>query len=204
MTNAAPAPNPTDPATAPQDRTPRTKRPIRIGIALVTMLVSYWFFGWLGDTVRDSGPDRASTDTTQRDESGSVTSGGEVGVVVLRLGDCIAMSELTDTVAEVDHLDSVPCSGPHGGEVVLLDEGYFEGADLASTEERLVAAEAGCAQAVEDYTGQPYETSPYAAVPMVPTNAGWDAGDRSLKCVGFTLAEDGQRALETTGSIRAE
>lgn len=151
----------------------------------------------------------ATTDTTSRDSAGQVTASGEVGVFKLRLGDCIPLSELegvgsTDEMEEVEHFDAIPCDQPHAGEVILVEEDFFAAKDsLPSQEELGQQSQERCVAAVEEYTGEPYESSPHDVLWVVPTPESWDADDRGLTCIGVTLAEDGQSLAENTGSIRA-
>lgn len=154
---------------------------------------------------------QADTDTTQRDESGLITASGEVGVFKLRVGDCISESQLMQMIGAeeaigVDHLDSVPCSESHLGEVILVDDKYFAGRQsMPPTDQLLADGGDACVVSVEEYTGQPYDTSPYDVVSLVPDEQGWNAvDDRGLVCVGVTLAENREDIIATTGSIRAE
>jgi hypothetical protein len=180
-------------------RRPWWKWALSLGVMGLTFLLAQWVLGGQSDK-----------DTTQRDESGSITESGEVGVFKLQVGDCISESQMrqmegTDEIIGVDHLDSVPCSESHVGEVILVDEEYFATRQSMPPSEQLVAdAAEACVVSVAEYTGQPYDTSPYDVMPLVPTEQGWNTvDDRGLVCVGFTLAENREDIIATTGSIRA-
>src|SRR6188768_1481431 len=70
---------------------------------------------------------------TDRDESGEIAEEGDVGVMRLRLGDCLVVPdsmldiemEVTE-VTEVTDFGGVPCSMTHNGEVVLNDLSFYD------------------------------------------------------------------------------
>lgn len=154
-----------------------------------------------------AGCSASTTDTTVRGEEGEVVESGDVGVFVVQEGDCVLLGEVAGTeTSEVEQFQAVPCEDPHTGEVVLRDDEFFAGSDEFPGEDALFAdAAVECVSALEAYTGQAYQDSPYDAVPVVPTETSWnDADDRELLCIGVTLGETPDEFAETTGSIRGE
>lgn len=119
---------------------------------------------------------------------------GSVPVGDLRVGDCF----IDQGDESVEYVDVVACSEPHDAEVVLVDAGFFAGPDaLPSDQEVDVMATPACRQALEAYTGQPYEDSDYDFWYFLPGEQTWSEGDRALTCVGIV----GTGEL-TEGSIR--
>ncbi len=103
-------------------------------------------------------------------------------------GDCLLLESdgfvVTDTV-------TVDCDEPHDAEVYLTStfpEGDFPGdGALADT------ADSACFDAFEGYVGTPYVDSVYYYDWLVPTEDGWEAGDRELLCT--LVSEDGARLV---------
>ena len=125
----------------------------------------------------------ATSDNTERDASGEVTSGGDVGVFRLQVGDCIAESGAdADTV--IDSLPVVPCDEPHQLEVYHafdLAEGDYPG-DAEVFEQ---AAE-GCLAAFRGFVGLDFSESVYDVNPIRPTAESWaQIDDREVLCALF-------------------
>jgi hypothetical protein len=144
-------------------------------------------------------------DSSERNESGEVVEGGDVGVFRLQEGDCVKLGGVgnTDEVEEVGGFEAVPCDTLHDGEVVLVDDEFFSdrpefpGDDAASD-----AATQPCIEALDAYTGTDYESSTYDIFTLVPSDASWSTlDDRGVICVGVTLDDSFER-IDTTGSIR--
>lgn len=164
----------------------------------------------------------ATVDTTDRNSAGEVVEGGDVGVLKLQVGDCISKAALdgtsdpsaSPTAQEVDSLAAVPCTEPHGGEVVLVSQDMFKDLDeFPSVDDLFTQAEAPCIKAIADYTGFDFEeflnsTAPadvdtiFAPYTMVPTADSWDTGDRGMLCVAITVDEALETVVETTGSAK--
>lgn len=148
-------------------------------------------------------------DATTRDDAGQITEGGNLGGFTLAIGDCLhdpaMLSAAEDVPDEVAEFDGVPCGQPHTGEVVLVDDEFFaEEAELPSIEVLESRSYEACAEAVEQYTGEPFADSGYDAYPMFPTQDSWNGlDDRGIVCVGVVLSERTWYPVESTGSIRA-
>ena len=152
--------------------------------------------------------DTSSKDETTRDSSGNVVDGGDLGVFRLQVGDCLDVTAITEgsgDETEVGAFDAIPCDQPHSGEVVLVAEDHF--ADLDEYTSITDLSEQGgdaCIAAIDEYTGSTFEESQFDVLPLVPTDASWDAlDDRGLVCIGVTLDDSLTEVVETSESIRA-
>ncbi len=148
------------------------------------------------------------TDTSTRTDTGAITEGGEVGVFQLQLGDCIHDPSMVDVESEVDQVSSVaavPCAQTHAGEVILVDDEFFAAEEAYPGEEVIEARSSeACVAALEEYTGVAYLDGNFDALPVYPTQEGWDAvQDRGIVCIGITLTQDTWMPIESTGSIKA-
>lgn len=151
----------------------------------------------------------AQEDSTERDDSGDVVEGGDVGVFRLQEGDCVLIpaSLVSATeLEEVEDFEAVPCEDPHTGEVVLVrDQFYADLQEFPGEDESVLRAERPCIEALDAYTATSYETSRFDYFSLVPTAASWDAlDDRGLVCIGVTLDEGLDDIVSTTGSMRAD
>lgn len=117
---------------------------------------------------------------------------GQGAVTALRPGQCVDQPASPTGVEEVE---VVPCDDPHDLEVfalVELPEGPYPGADGRSQ-----AAQEACNERFAAYVGVEPSASALATGFLVPTEEGWQAGDREVVCL---LYEPDTRL---TGSMRA-
>jgi hypothetical protein len=147
-------------------------------------------------------------DTTARDESGVITEGGEVGVLALKVGDCLNDPTVLDLSAtepsEVEAVAAVPCEETHTGEVVLVDDEFFAAESEYPGDEVIQSRSyEACVKALEEYTGKSYADSPIDTFPYTPTEDGWANDDRGIICVGVVLSETTMYPIESTGSMKA-
>lgn len=125
----------------------------------------------------------ATSDNTERDASGEVTAGGDVGVFRLQVGDCVAETDIGgDDV--FDSLPVVPCSEPHQLEVYhafdLADDDYPGDSEVFEQ-----AAE-GCLVAFRGFVGVDFSQSVYDVTPIRPTAESWaEIDDREVLCALF-------------------
>lgn len=153
--------------------------------------------------------DEAQQDESERDDSGAVVEGGDIGVFRLQEGDCVQLPGGTDVGTETDEiadLAAVPCAEPHTGEVILVDDEFF--ADLDEYPGLDAALDQGlvrCVEVLDIYTDTDYESSNFDAFALTPTPDSWSqVDDRGLVCIGLTLDDSFESIVETTGSIRSE
>ena len=118
--------------------------------------------------------------------------GGGPDAFDLAVGDCLAVP----ASPSVQAVEPQACDGPHGAEVFAVfavqDEAFPGDDEIAARAQR------GCADAFEDYVGEPYAASDLFASSLAPTVASWGQGDREVVC--FLYAQD--ELLE--GSQRGE
>ena len=142
--------------------------------------------------------DASTQDSSNRDESGNITEGGDVGVFSLEVGDCF--DQPTDN-SSITQVAAVPCTDAHDNEVYAKfnieggDDAPFPGTDAVSQE-----AQTKCTgQLFTDYVGVDFQTSKYQATSINPTQETWesDQHDREVVCVATT--GDG---TQITGSIK--
>jgi len=127
--------------------------------------------------------DDATTDNSTRDDSGTIVEGGDVGVFVLKVGDCFNQSTEADAISDVP---GVPCDEPHDVQIYAafdLADGDWPGLDSVEMDAAL-----GCLERFEAAIGEPYETSPIDIFPMYPLEDGWNGlDDREVLCGGYNV-----------------
>jgi hypothetical protein len=117
---------------------------------------------------------------------------GEGAVSALRVGQCLNQPGSTTDIEEVE---VVPCDDPHDLEVfalVELPEGPYPGDSGLSD-----AAQPACADRFAAYVGVEPAESVLATGFLIPSEDGWDGGDREVVC----LLYDPDGRLQ--GSMRA-
>jgi len=117
---------------------------------------------------------------------------GEGAVTDLRAGQCLDRPE---TATAIEEVEVVPCDDPHDLEVfalVELPDGPYPGDSGRSQ----VAQEA-CADRFAAYVGVEPSASARSTGFLVPTEQGWDEGDREVVCLLYDPDE------RLTGSMRA-
>ena len=134
----------------------------------------------------------AAGDETERNEDGEVVEGGDVGALVLKVGDCLA----EPAVGEVEKVPVVPCSETHDSELFhsfMLTGDEYPGVDAIVEE---VGTE--CIPEFATFMGIAYEESEWDISTIYPTQETWDGiDDREVLCGVFPLSEE-----DTTGSAR--
>lgn len=119
-----------------------------------------------------------------RDDDGTITSGGEVFAEDLRVGDCID-EDFDELFGETDDLVLTltvrPCDESHTGEVyheVELDPGSFPGDSSV-----MDSAEDACFGQFEAWVGQSYDLSELDYTYFYPTEETWATDDRLISCI---------------------
>jgi Septum formation len=134
--------------------------------------------------------------TAQRGDDGSLSTGGNVTVTDLRVGDCFNAAEFSEEEVEVGDVDGVPCTEPHAYEVFAVAD--YSGSAYPGTDAAFeVAFGEVCIPPFESYVGLPYADSVLYANAIYPTEEGWRDGDHEFIC---HLFEDGEGMI--TGSQR--
>jgi len=139
----------------------------------------------------------SNVDETVRDSVGEVVQAGDVGVLVLKVGDCVQLppefkSQLLGTTTEpftFSSFSAVPCTELHDAElfsISTLNLSEFPGEDAL-----LDKFSDSCLGDYATYSGVDYDLSPHIVFPIVPTADGWEQGDRALQC--FAIMENGEQ-----------
>lgn len=151
----------------------------------VIVFAAFAIYGYF--TLSDS-----ESDDTVRDKSGEVIEGGDVGVLVLQIGDCYQWPEefkgSTESV-EMEQFNVVPCTDLHDAEIIsarTLFRTDYPGEDAFGGE-----LSDFCVDDYRSYTGfELYADGPHSITPLYPTQEGWDQGDKEILCaVGMENGE---------------
>jgi hypothetical protein len=179
-----------DPATAePQDPqqpqqwaapTPPPARPMWMQLALrfwwvgliVVIAVGGWYF------------------SARRDDSGQISTAGNLKINELRIGDCFNLKDPDADV--VEEVEARPCTQVHRYEMFHVDS--MSGGEYPSDEEFGAWIEQNCLAAFAPYVGVEYQESVLEILPVTPTEDSWD-DDKSVQCV---LADPGNEQLTTS------
>ena len=151
-----------------------------------------------------AGCGQATVDTTERDASGEVTQGGDVGVLKLRVGDCLDLSGMAepgeDTV--VESFTAIPCADPHQGEVFLVEEDFFAATpEFPGQDEVFEQAGNRCVGPFGVFVGAPYDETELDFVTLAPTADSWAQDDRGIVCIAVSPTADGAELETITGSL---
>ncbi|MGM0618313.1 MAG: septum formation family protein [Actinomycetota bacterium] len=119
---------------------------------------------------------------------------GEGAVSALQVGQCLHQPEASTAIEEVE---LVPCDDPHDFEVfalVELPDGPYPG-DSALPE----MAQPACRGRFAAYVGVEPSDSVLATGLLVPSEDGWDGGDREVVCLLYEPDERLQGSMRATG-----
>lgn len=143
-------------------------------------------------------PSSSGEETTPEDEqdlsdgdNGPSSSGTDVDVFSLHVGDCIDTTHESSDNGEFETVHVVSCDDPHDGELFyshIMDGepgAEFPGDDVVGSEiERICMGEA-----FEDYVGVPYLESELWLSALFPIEGSWDnLDDREILC--FIVTEE--------------
>lgn len=118
---------------------------------------------------------------------------GEGAVSALRVGQCLHQPGASNAIEEVE---VVPCDDPHDFEVfarVELPDGPYPGDDGVSD-----AAQPACTGRFAAYVGVEPSDSVLATGFLVPSEEGWDGGDREVVCLLYAPDERLQGSMRAT------
>jgi hypothetical protein len=128
-----------------------------------------------------------------RSSSGEITRGGDLTATDLRPGDCFDLKD--PNVEEIDDVTALPCTAEHEYEMFWIGpmpEGPFPTED--AMEAFMVE---NCDPAFTAYIGKAYADSELEVFWLVPVEAGWRDGDRSIACAVYH-----PRIHRLTGSLK--
>jgi Septum formation len=122
--------------------------------------------------------------SARRDDSGVITSAGNLSIEDLRAGDCFD----SDEEEEISSVDAQPCDEPHQYEMFHL--ATWTGSSDYPTEEAVIDfVVEECVPAFEAYVGRSFQSSRLDFLPVYPVEEGWNDGDRAFQCVLFDPEE---------------
>ncbi len=117
----------------------------------------------------------------------------EGAVSALQVGQCL---DRPGTSTAIEEVDVVPCEDPHDFEVfalVELPDGSYPGDDGLSD-----AAQPACTDRFAAYVGVEPSDSVLATGLLVPSEEGWDDGDREVVCLLYEPDERLQGSMRGT------
>ena len=130
----------------------------------------------------------------QRDDTGTVVAGGDVGVASLALGDCLRDLPGAGGGEKVTDLSAVPCTQPHRGEVfalITMTAGKWPGTAVVNGQ-----AEAQCPGRMATYAPKHATDASLEVLYLAPLQESWDIPKgRDIVCIATTTAP-------TTGSLK--
>ena len=142
-----------------------------------------------------AGPDSlARVDESTRSEDGFVVTGGQIGILKLRLGDCF---QAWGTGA-VEIVDAVPCREEHDHQVMAvfeLSDSGWPGITMVSE-----LSITGCLERYGDVAADPYDASVAVMTALAPTEDSW-ADDRSVLCIVESATDEQLRGSLIPGTL---
>lgn len=85
---------------------------------------------------------------------------------------------------------------------MIEDQMFAEEKTQPSDDEMFESGQDACIPVIEEYTGEPFDTSPFVPFVVVPSRDSWDSdGDRGLVCIALALA--GEHVVELRRSFKA-
>jgi hypothetical protein len=104
--------------------------------------------------------------------------GGSRPVTDMSVGDCFDLPDPeSDSISDVTQRE---CTEPHQYEMYFV--GDLPDGQYPSDSDVDLWLEANCLPAFTDYVGIDYQSSVLVALPITPTEDGWNDGDHSVQC----------------------
>ena len=155
-------------------------------VILRSILFRIIVFGVLG-LAGYSQVSESNKDNSTRSESGEVVESGSVGVLVLKIGDCIQLPPEFDVDAPTDSttfasLVAVPCTELHDAELYSLKT--LNLVDYPGEDALYGELSDFCIDDYVAYSGANYDTeNPHRILPLIPLEEGWGNGDKTIQCL---------------------
>lgn len=103
----------------------------------------------------------------------------------LAVGDCFDPPEIIGE--PVTDLATIPCTSPHGAEVVAVYRYEPDAATLPTEDDFRAFLEARCPVGFLEYTGLDFATAEYDMSALTPTPEDWTAGRRDVICYAVSI-----------------
>lgn len=128
----------------------------------------------------------STSDNSNRDDSGNIIEGGDVGVFALEIGDCF--NQPPD--GNISEVAAVPCADPHDSEVfATFDINGGDNAPYPGDAEVRTKSEKCTRDLFSAYVGIDYASSRFGVLPITPTQETWESNlhDREVICTANTV-----------------
>ncbi len=104
--------------------------------------------------------------------------GGSRPVTEMSVGDCFDVADPESRF--IDDVTKRECTEPHQYEMYFV--GDLPDGQYPSDSDVTLWLEANCLPAFTEYVGIDYQSSVLVALPITPTEDGWNDGDHSVQC----------------------
>jgi hypothetical protein len=104
--------------------------------------------------------------------------GGSRTITDIGVGDCFDVADPSADI--IDDVTKRECTEPHQFEMYFV--GDMPDGPYPSDAEVTVWLESNCIPAFAEYVGVDYQSSVLVALPITPTEDGWNGGDHSVQC----------------------
>jgi hypothetical protein len=119
-----------------------------------------------------------------RSDTGEIAKPGDLGANNLRVGDCYDLKD--PQASEIEDVAAKPCTEAHEYELYFVGS-MPEGAYPADAVFEQYVID-NCDPAFTTYVGKSYQESKLDIYWLIPTDASWRQGDRSVQCAVFDPA----------------
>ena len=123
-------------------------------------------------------------DNTVRDDSGAIVEAGDLGAFVTQVGDCLNFDEpVQDSLVSVT--DGVPCSSPHGWQVIYKGQITLNSFDEPAIEDQAqVICDTNVQNVIQQLSTEKLEEYANAGITWLqPTIESFAEGDRTVDCL---------------------
>lgn len=122
-----------------------------------------------------------------RDDSGAIINGGNIGAFEIRVGDCFNdandnSDEIDDEIADVP---GTPCDDPHDNEAYAIFD--LSGSSYPGADEIAGMAVETCIEKFESFVGRDYESSTLDVFTLHPSPDSWLQNDREVICAVYDM-----------------
>lgn len=118
-----------------------------------------------------------------RDSSGAIIGGGNMGAFDVRVGDCF--DDVDTSNDEVSSVPGVPCSDPHDNEAYAVFDVEVE--SYPGDDGMWELASGSCMEHFEGFVGTDYDSSSLDIFPIYPSPQSWKENDREVICSVFDM-----------------
>ena len=122
-----------------------------------------------------------------RNDSGQISTEGNVSAFSLRIGDCY--DDPAPDVTVIESVEGIPCTLPHDNEIYAITQ--ISGSVFPGSEEVISLARDFCLGQFEDFVGIEYASSVLDITYVFPTEESWNRiNDREIACSVFHMDDE--------------